>query len=477
LDEEYHGRIGNANSGGWQKNIRVETFEDRILYPEKSIYARPAYRNDPNSTVENFSRTGDPFETLPASRMMDNDNSLSKNYRQLVSQALEGLFDYVNPDLTRNEYARGILGDIRSAFNNLFSDLSINDLGNPLEDGTFRFTKGMSKGFAYKNLSAGEKAVFDLVLGMVVARRSYDDTLYCIDEPEIHLNTRLQANLLSALYDLIPNNCQLILATHSIGIMRRAKDIDQREPGKVVFLDFEGHDFDKQTTLEPVTPDRAFWRKVYKVSLDDLSSLIAPETIVICEGEQLADGAKDNYAHDSRCYEQIFSKKYSEVQFIPGGNDKDVILDRSKFSETFQSLFSGPIIKVISLVDRDNRSDEKIEELKKYGIRVLSRRSLESYLFDDEVLKAFLVSKGRGNRLEELLSRKQEILAQQKQESGNENLKQASGKIYNACKTVLELKDAAGHREFMRSELAPLIKPGMKVYAELEEDIFGSSRA
>ena len=68
-----------------------------------------------------------------------------------------------------------------------------NSLGNPMTDGTFRFTKGASQRFSFKNLSGGEKAVFDLILDLVVARHSYDDTVFCIDEPESHMNARLQA--------------------------------------------------------------------------------------------------------------------------------------------------------------------------------------------------------------------------------------------------------------------------------------------
>ena len=67
----------------------------------------------------------------------------------------------------------------------LFPNLELNSLGNPLRDGTFRFTKGSSRGFAYKNLSGGEKAAFDLVLDLVVARNEYNDTIFCIDEPEV----------------------------------------------------------------------------------------------------------------------------------------------------------------------------------------------------------------------------------------------------------------------------------------------------
>ena len=149
--------------------------------------------------------------------------------------------------------------------------LNLNSLGNPLEDGTFHFTKGVSRGFSFKNLSGGEKAAFDLILDLVVVRRYYNDTLFCIDEPESHMNARLQAKLLTVLYNLVPENCQLMLATHSIGMMRCARDIEAANPGSVVFLDFEGLDFDVPQKIMPTAPDRTFWKSAYDIALDDLA--------------------------------------------------------------------------------------------------------------------------------------------------------------------------------------------------------------
>jgi len=59
------------------------------------------------------------------------------------------------------------------------------------------------------------------------------------------MNTSLQSELLSVLYALIPENCQLMLATHSIDMMRRACDIEAEQPGTVVFLDFGDRDLDQ----------------------------------------------------------------------------------------------------------------------------------------------------------------------------------------------------------------------------------------
>ena len=43
--------------------------------------------------------------------------------------------------------------------------------------------------------------------------------------------------------------------------------------------------------------------------------------------------------------------------------------------------------QVIKIIDRDNRSEGEIEDLMKKGIKVLKERNLESYVFEDEVIK------------------------------------------------------------------------------------------
>jgi hypothetical protein len=75
----------------------------------------------------------------------------------------------------------------------VFGDLVLSGPGDPLQQGSFFFEKGNSKNFHYKNLSGGEKAAFDIILDVIVKRVAYDDTVYCLDEPEAHMHTRLQA--------------------------------------------------------------------------------------------------------------------------------------------------------------------------------------------------------------------------------------------------------------------------------------------
>ncbi len=469
---DYHGKAGSPHRNQLTDDVQSDFHDPLPEEHKKILYVRSAYRNDPEFQIQQFRRTGNLLDENRISRMIDNDATVARNFERLISQTLEDLFEPEDGSKTLDKFKEEIIGDIRTAFSKLFPDLELNSLGNPLEDGTFRFTKGTSKGFSFKNLSGGEKAVFDLILDLVVAKRAYDDTLFCIDEPESHMNARLQAKLLSVIYDLIPENCQLMLATHSIGMMRRAQEIDRENPGSVVFLDFGDHDFDKSQVIEPTIPNRKFWKNAYDVALDDLAALVAPSRVVICEGQPQTQNPVNNHSHDARCYERIFESEFPETRFVSMGNDREVSGDRHGLMQALHSLVDG--MRVLRLIDRDDRTPTTITELRKEGVRVLSKRNLETYLFDDEVLRMLTESVGQGHKAEELIEKKRVIQAAITN-GASDDLKPASGQIYNTCKRVLALTQCGNNtKEFIRDTLAPLINPGMTVYDELKRDIFGS---
>ena len=133
-----------------------------------------------------------------------------------------------------------IFGGLRDAIDKLFRDpeLILDSLGNPAEGRIFEFNKGTSQKFSYQNLSSGEKAALDLLLDITVVKVEFNDTVFCIDEPEAHIHTKLQGQLLKELYDLVPDKSQLWIATHSIGMVRKAQELWRDDPNSVVFLDF-----------------------------------------------------------------------------------------------------------------------------------------------------------------------------------------------------------------------------------------------
>ena len=472
---DYHTKAGGGTTPNSPRQHRNQvqvvchhSLPEDAQEQKKLIYVRSAYRNDPEYQAKNLGRQSDPLDVSRVQRLIDNDAAIGQNYQRLASQVFD-IF-HAKPMMT-DEFTEAIIKPIREPVKSLFPDLLLNSLADPSRDGTFRFTKGLSEGFHFKNLSGGEKAAFDLILDLVVATRAYNNTLFCIDEPESHMNARLQAELLSVLLGLIPEDCQLMLATHSIGMMRRARDIEAEEPGSVVFLDFDGHDFDKPVEIDPAVPDTAFWNNAYDVALADLASLVAPERVVICEGEPKNRKSGSNYSHDARCYESIFQAEFPESRFIPGGNSAEVADDKRGLAYALGVLTQGT--EVIRLIDRDANSVEEVSEFRDRSVRVLTRRNLESYLFDDEVLTALAASVDLNDQADKLLAKKQEILASRPGDPPD-NPKPASGEIYVACKTILGLASPGNNaKTFMRDTLAPLVTPDTQVYEEMKRDIFG----
>lgn len=471
-DNEYYDKASAVvRPNRYERRVQI-TFHGRETLDhqdaKKAIYIRSAFRNDPDINVHHVQRFGDPLENIRIRRTIDNDAAVSQNYQKLAAQVFD-IFDLPEPIRT-DEFVDSIIGPVKNHMNSLFPDLKLNALAKVMTDGTFRFTKGESSGFHFKNLSGGEKAAFDLILDLYVARNSFDDTVFCIDEPESHMNARIQANLLSVLHSLVPDNCQLLLATHSIGMMRRARDLAIDDPEGVVFIDFGERNFDEPQVIEPTVPNRDFWRAQYEVALDDLAALVAPKRVVLCEGEPGSNAAQ-NRSHDARCYMKIFDSEFPDTLFVPSGNAAEVMADKRGVAYAVGLMAEG--IEVTKLIDRDARSDEEIEDLRRQGVRVLSWRNLESCLFDDEVLQRLAESAGKNERAEDLLERKQTILTNWSAPRAPDDLKPVSGEIYNACKEILELPNPGNNtKAFMRSTLAPLVSPGTTVYEQLKSDIF-----
>lgn len=474
MDPEYHHKM-SAPDVDWMRRSVIE-----FHYPtpateaarRKAVYVRSAYRNEPAFKLENLDKQDSAIENIRIGRLIDNESAVSNNYQRLVASSFAAMFETEPATTTVGEFREKAIGEIRKAFGKLFPDLQLNSLGDPLREGTFKFDKGSSLGFPYLNLSGGEKAVFDLLLDLIVMKAEFDDTVFCIDEPEAHMNTRLQSALLQVIYDLVPENSQLWLATHSIGMMRRARDISIRHPGAVAFLDFDGRDFDKPEIIEPETPTRSFWHRVLSVALDDLSELVAPSRVVICEGRPIGTRGR-HIAVDAKCYDQIFAVEFPDTRFLSCGNSTDVEDDRLALIEALKALVNGT--QVLRLIDRDDHSLADIEDKRRSGVRVLARRSLESYLFDDEILVALCSKLDKMDRSSEVLAAKAAAIAASSQRGNpTDDMKSAAGTIYTETKRILQLTRCGNDwSSFMRSTLAPLVTPSTAIYRDLRTEIFG----
>ena len=438
-----------------------------------NLYVRTAYRNDHEFTTTTLSRQGSVLENMNLNRLIEPDATVSTNYQRLASQAMEDVFVKEATGTTIGDYREKLIGEVQLPLKRLFPDLTFVGIGNPLDQGTFQFDKGTSKGFDYKNLSGGEKAAFDLILDFVVKRRSYPDAIYCIDEPETHMNTRLQAALLGELVGLLPGNSQLWIASHSIGMMRKSREMYDADPTSVAFIDFSGHDFDQVITLSPSRPTRAFWEGVMHVALDDLAALVAPKQVVICEGNPMGAVPGKNTEHDARIYEAIFGDEMPDTTFISAGSSKEVQNDFIGLATVLPKLTSG--MRIIRLIDLDDHTLTDVAAFNSRGIHVLSLRHLEAYLYDDEVLAALCDSMGKPEKTADLLAAKAAAIETVvNQGHPVDDIKKAAGIIYVEAKRMLSLTQVGNDAPaFARNTLSKLIKPGMAIYNKLRMDVFG----
>ena len=433
------------------------------------FYFRSAYRNEPDFQIDSMHRQQDPTERIRLDSLIQNDMTVSANYQRLIANTIAGVFDNANDAKAVGTLRDELIGKIQSALKRVFEDLEFSSVGDPLQNGNFYFTKGTTKNFSYRNLSAGEKSAFDLILDMVVQSKYYPDAIYCIDEPETHMHTKLQGRVLRELYLLIPGQSQLWLSTHSIGMLQEAEEIEKKHPGTVAFLDFGGRDFDTDQVIRPARIGKAVMDKFYELAFGDFAKLMLPKTIVFCEGDPNGKTRKD---FDKIIYSTILADTHPEAFFISGGSCNDIENIEKTHGEIISTLLQNS--KLIKIVDRDDRSPQEVADLAKSGIRVLKRRNLESYVLDDAVIKKLCDKVGKTEEYAACIQEKQQALTDSvSRGNAPDDFKKASGGIYLSLKRRLSLTQCGNNPDpFMRDTLSPLITPDMDVYKELEAEIF-----
>ena len=468
--EEYYDKVSQSqNTHQVASRVGIEFHgvgEDNVDW-KSAFQVRSAYRNEADFRITNL-RTMRSKDAEPRiARIVDRDESVSKNYEQIVWKRLKDVDRDAPEEVTIGQYRRESLGDLQKAMRSLFSDpdLLLQDFGG-IQGGSFRFSKGNVADFHYKNLSGGEKAAFDVLLDVFVKRDEAKEAVFCIDEPELHVATALQGPLIGSILELLRKPSQLWVATHSIGIVREAYKRLRERPEEVVFLDFSGKDFDGAVTMTPSTPNRVFWENMYEVALDDLSSLVAPQRVVICEG------SKDKHvkAFDAGCYNRLFSDEFSGTLFISQGGSGEV-LQSEHLVAILKAIASG--IDVEKLIDRDDMTAEERSKKIAKGIRVLRRRELEEYLYDPEVLSTFLQTEScEESVVETVLSKRESLVNGQ---PGLKSIKDVSQQLFAEIRKSTGLPNLGNNREQFASQfLVPALRKTHVVYGEIREDVFGS---
>jgi hypothetical protein len=194
------------------------------------------------------------------------------------------------------------------------------------------------------------------------------------------------------------------------------------------------------------------------------------EYIILCEGN--SKGTK-NKNYDEKCYTKIFSIEFPNAVFCSVGSCKDIETDNNLLFEVIKKV--NPYHNIIKLIDRDDRSAEEIEELKKQGILVLSLRTLESYLLEDEIIEKLCTVCNQPEKIDIIKAIKAEAL-KKSIERGNpsDDLKSAAGLFFTEAKKALGLTKCGSNTvTFLRDTMAPLVTQETNTYKKLRKDIFG----
>jgi predicted ATPase len=454
------------------QNIKIDFYDLDQTTNQNLIhgkfYFRSAYRNDPDFTVSKFSRMNNPSDES-LENLMKTDTKVSEDYQRLISKTMAGVYSLDNDEMSVKELRESIIGKLQKSINSIFPDLHLLNIGNPLGDGSFYFKKGEIDKYHYKNLSAGEKSAFDLLLDLIIKQEYYPDSIFCIDEPECHMHTSLQEKVLEELYNIIPNNSQLWIATHSIGMLKKARELNDSSPNSVVFLDFDGKDFDSSVVLEPSEINKPIWSKFLELAFDDFAGLIAPQTIVFCEG---TPKGRKNKKFDQEVYSIIFQAEKPDVAFVSIGSCSELEDENNVSMRIVKEVLKNS--EIIKVIDRDDKSEQQVEEYRRNGIKVLGRRHLECYLLDDEVIKKLCSVNNMAEKEMECLDIKKNAISNSI-ERGNpsDDIKSASGEIYIGLKRTLNLRQCGNDtHSFLRDTIAQLITPDMAIYQELKKSIW-----
>ncbi|MCY7374435.1 MAG: AAA family ATPase [Pyrinomonadaceae bacterium] len=342
----------------WEDEQTVK-LKDRDKTSSSLFYGRSALRQSPRLTKNSLSSINILDDSDRPQYFIDADSRFENDVSLWLENVLQEVF---GNDFDAQNLKERLVAPINNALIRIFGEDNSTSLklvnvlppsnGRPTQ---INFEKGESS-FGYDLLSSGEKEIFGILLNLLVRRESFRDTIYFIDELDIHLNTGLQYALLKEISEnWIPENCQFWTASHSLGFIQYA-----RESENAALLDFDQFDFDLPQTIVPQPKENL---EVYEIAVpkDMLSEIFRDKLLTFCENE------------DVTVYNSIGLPK---KLFLPAKDKNDVYFSAKNNPKSF------------GVMDKDFLTPQEIELIRRQvpNLFVLSYYSIESYLYHPENL-------------------------------------------------------------------------------------------
>ena len=296
---------------------------------------------------------------------IDRDSRFENDIEKMTETILNEFFTTTQ---TNEQIKEKYIVPINKALENIFggyngTKLQLIKIIPPLEGKVAQivFTKGISE-FHYNYLGAGEKEIFNILINLLSRVPFYQDTIYFLDEIDLHLNTALQFNLLKEITEnWIPENCQLWTASHSLGFIEYAKQSEQ-----AVIIDFDNFDFDYPRILTPEPKENP---DIYEIAVgkEFLPALFQHMNIYFVENKD-----RDYYG----------TIGIAKSVFISDNNRNNV------YHKVRATNFKG-------IVDRDFLSDDDVFQIRQNypNLLVLNYYSIENYMYHPDNLEEYYLSK------------------------------------------------------------------------------------
>lgn len=390
------------------------------------------------------------------------DAKMEENYRRLYS-----VFNRYRDenDVKPSEARAKIIGDLNFSISKCL-DIEISNLGNVEgNQGTLYFRKAdHAMEFDFNVLSSGEKEVVDLLLDLYLRQDDYDDTVFLIDEPELHINTAIQGKLLLEIDRLVGPNCQIWLTTHSIGFLR-ALQSEMRDKCQIIQFRPENKIAAKPCLLKPLKIGPGTWRELFSIALDDLAELVSPTTIIYCEGRAEPAPGGIERGLDAKVFNNIFAETRPDAFFTSSGGNTEPDQRSAIAIAILAKVF--PTVQILVLKDRDMASGKVTSENDRIvylqtnpnNHRLLKRWEIENYLYDKEVLKSYCFATS--------LDFDEAAYDGLVYNIYDQNLKDETQRIKNFC----GIKGNVSPDSFKQA-LSHHLKEGMQVFEELRACIF-----
>lgn len=390
------------------------------------------------------------------------DAKMEENYRRLYAVYNRYM---ETEDVKPSEAKAKIIGDLNQSIQNCL-DLEVCSIGNvEAERGTLYFKKpDHPKEFEFNVLSSGEKEVVDLLLDLYLRRDDYSETIFLIDEPELHINTSIQRSLLIEIDRLVGENCQIWLTTHSIGFLR-ALQTEMKGLCQIIQFRPEYDLASQPCILEPVKVTPGMWRELFAIALDDLASLVSPQTLIYCEGRAEPGKQGVERGMDAQALNNIFAATRPDTLFISSGGNTELDQRSAVAITILGKVF--PTVDILVLKDRDMASGKNTNENDRQVYlknnpnyhRVLRRWEIENYLYDKQVLKAYC----SGEKLVFDETAYDAFVT----DVVNQNLKDETARVRNFC----NIKGSVSADNF-KIALSTYVTDNMAIFKELSDCIF-----